>query len=233
MKKIKNSLAYIILFSVIATLFIIVLTFYNKTSRLITNLNKSSSNLEYTMNYQNSKETKSNIEVVDKTWNKYINYDLGFEINYPKSTGFGPVEIKESGDVVYIISSDLEKEEIKERENMGDFDKVKGIPYAILIKEVENTDELKQFVKNRYGENCTLGEITLNKEDDLHSVKVFSTDVINSTEPGACIMNFVYKIVYDRENGKVAAWDMGQAVNFMEGENVYDNEINRSFKFKD
>lgn len=243
MKKIKDSVASLILFVSIGTMLIIVLYSYNQTSKAINKLNKSVSSLEYSLSKNNIpinnnlylSNKKNEIVEIDSVYNKYINKDLGFQIMYPRQADLGPLEIKESGDVVYLYNDDLVEEEILDKINKGDFEKVKGIPFAFIVKEVNDLPELEQFIKNRYGNKCSLGELNLNSEKDFYNVKVSSSDMIDISDSEACVMNFYYNIVYSPKKNKVAAWDIGQAVNFYNAEKdlAYDNIINESFKFID
>ncbi len=177
------------------------------------------------------KKIISEIVEIDNFWNKYINYDLGFEINYPKKSFDSEVEIIEDGDVVY-ISSDYQKEMIQERENLDDFEKVRGITYALLIKDVYSEKDLEQFIKKRHYPACNLGELLFDEELNAYNVRIDAGE-IDFDNPDSCFMNFAYNIIYSKEKNKVVAWDMGQAVNFWYNEKAYDMDINKSFKFLD
>jgi len=175
----------------------------------------------------------SEIIKIDELWNKYINYDLGFEINYPKYSFDAEVEIIEDGDIVYFITDgNYQKEMIEERRGLDDFEKVKGITYAFLVKEAQNEEELEELIKKRYYQSCNLGEMNFNEELNAYYVKVDASE-IDFENPNACFMNFAYNILYNKDKNKVVFWNLGQAVNFWYNDEVYDFKINKSFRFLD
>jgi LysM repeat protein len=168
----------------------------------------------------------------------YRNDKLGFEINIPKKVDDGPIKTIESGDALWIVAENSSYiEELKQfNSSVSDFKKVAGIPWAILVKTVNNDQELNQFIKDRYGKDCSLGQKQPSSQPGIFDVQIDTGD----GEAGeGCFLNWILFIKYSPEQNKVAAWDMGQDARFYSSEEVnvdgadtyYDQEMAESFKF--
>lgn len=174
-------------------------------------------------------QTQSSIESINDSWNQYENYDLGFKIKYPKKNGNKNVEIIEEDHVIY-ISDGMYDEEINKKKNDSIFDKAIGIPFAILIQDASNDDELEHFIQKRYGDNCLLGEKKETEKNNMFDITIDAGNW-NPEDPDSCFVNYMTVIKYDVTKGKVASWDIGQAVNFMLDNKPIDQEISDSFEF--
>lgn len=223
--------------------------------KLMVRSNDSSSKYINTEEIKNVKEEVLSIENQEKSaekeatreackkipatdWRLYQNKKLGFELKIPKEVDDGPIKIIEEDDVVWIVpeNSDYYATKLKQFNNSSsDFDKVNGIPWAILIKKIKNDEELKGFIEKRYGAGCKLGKIAPTSQPELSDVDVIRTDL-----EGVCPLNWTYFIKYSSKEHRVAVWDMGQAYNFVKEKNCavlvsvdvgYDDEMVKSFKF--
>jgi len=188
---------------------------------------------------------QSNTTSVDSTWDLYTNNTLGFSIKIPKTVSnintLDKIEVIESDNVVYLTyKSDYNYTKILSRSqsNLSDIDKTKGIPWAILVKQVKSDNELDQFIKSRYGRTCGLGNKTLSKQEGVYDVSIDFTNWTPGDESG-CFVNYLVKIKYSPKLGKVAAWDLGQGDTFLNYDannkintyTVFDNEMSDSFQF--
>jgi|GEM_PF-4283979 hypothetical protein len=162
-------------------------------------------------------------------WLTYENTELGFSINYPKVNYNGyEVKIINADPVIYIVPSERQEEEIEEkRYSESVFDRAFGIPYAILVQEVNNDEELDDFIKQRYGTLCALGEKTESEQSGVYDISIDSSNWIPG-DYNSCFVNYVTKIKYSPSLNKIASWDIGQSDNFSS-----DPEISNSFQFTD
>lgn len=175
-------------------------------------------------------------------WRTYHNEKLSFEMKVPVNVDGGPIKIVESGNIVWITAIngyDYSEDNVdKIWGSTNEFKKVAGIPWAILVKNVNNDQELDKFIKDRYGKECNLGE-----KKPANQAGVFDVEVDGeNAEPGVgCFLNWILKIKYSPEKHLVAAWDIGQDIRFVSPDKVnadgisesYDDEMVNSFKFID
>ena len=208
-------------------------------STTLQNLNSNRSitdifeDIDQTLNLNVAIQTGSTIEPIDGTWELYTNYDLGFSLKVLKEVeSYGELEIIEDGDIVYLVgdkeySYDLILESLASTGT--DFERVQGIPWAILVKEVSNDSELDNFLKQKYGSGCSLGEKTVSGQTGVFDIQIQGDGKnLGETE---CPLNFATIVKYTPSKGLVASWDIGQDVNFfVDGEGV-DNEMIESFQF--
>jgi len=178
----------------------------------------------------NDKKQGSKIESVDNLWNRYTNYDLGFTIKFPKKTNWGGAnhkpEIIEDGEIVYITSSDIQKNEVLKikESNKSIFEKANGVSFAILVQKASGEKDLDKFIKNRYDTTCNFDGIKETKQKGVFEV-LFSGDAggeDNFGPPTNCFINYTTVVRYSPSKELVAAWDIGQAINFDDGDILKD-----------
>lgn len=179
------------------------------------------------------------IEKINEEWNRYTNTKLGFSVEYPQVNYMNGkeylVDIIEDGNIVY-LSDGTQQAEIDQKKNESEVEKASGIPFAFLIKEVNNDKALDSFIKERYGKNCKLGEEKTSETQGVFDVKIDTswknpepTDGITEED---CFINYITLIKYNAEKGKVVTWDIGQDANFYdENSEAVDEKITNSFKF--
>ena len=180
---------------------------------------------------------------LDEDWQHYRNERLGFEIDLPKVSTLTTheeeikiqsIKILENGNVVWFdLESNPEYAERAKRitSNQSEFEKVQGIPWAILINMVKNDLELENFIQQRYGEKCKLGT-----KKESSQTGVFDINVKSDGPESGCFLNWVLTIKYYPEKNIVAAWDLGQGPTFLKINSekngaAYDMEMLDSFKF--
>lgn len=187
-------------------------------------------------NQPDTTQQSPNLSVTEPAlWQAYRNDRLGFEINIPKKVDNGPIQTIENGDALWVVSENgdpMDRYSKQFNSSVSDFERVVGIPWAMLVKTVNNDQELEQFIKDRYGKDCNLGEKQQSSLPGTFDVQVDA----GNREPGeGCFLNWILFIKYSPEQHKVAAWDIGQDVNFAtnaDGTFVsYDFEMANSFKF--
>ena len=177
----------------------------------------------------------------DKGMKMYQNEKLGFEIKIPVSIDDNEVKVIESGNIAWITienSAGYKKHLSQIKGSLPEFKKVQGVPWAILVKKINNDQELDQFIKDRYGKTCKLGMKAESSRSGIYDVDV---DGGESEIPGeGCFLNWVLKIKYSPQKHLVAAWDIGQDVTFVSVKkpsvgyvNNYDFDMISSFKFID
>lgn len=201
------------------------------------NENKPNSDTNNEANNQNNK--KSSISSLDDQWNLYTSNQFGFSLKVPKqvikyggnNSSYDPIEILEDQDTVYITTaSDYNYQQIlaniKNTKQSG-VEKLSNnaITWAILVKKVSNENDIKQFIKDRYGANCNLEKIT-DTANGYQDVKVLSTA---PDEPNSCWMNFAYNIFYNPQKNILVNWDAGQAIRFelspADMDKIYNNQM--------
>jgi len=173
-------------------------------------------------------------DCVNNDWRTYRNEKSGFTIKVPRIAnsydykGNSDIKIMEQGDITWIAAADessyYKEDSAQMQKAKNDFDKVSGIPWAILTKKVANDAELRKFIQNRYGESCELGKKTSSSQSGVFDVLVDGSD--------NCFMNFGFVIKYYPQKGVVSAWDLGQDSRFLdESKHSLDEEMVDSFKF--
>lgn len=148
--------------------------------------------------------------------NTYTNEGLGFSIGIPNIA-----TIVEHGNIVYIINKNIEEsnpggsEDLQKKLKISgdEFAKVNGVPWAILVKDVKDKVELQNFIQNRYGKKCKIGNMKLSKQGGTFDVEIDKSNWDPNLEDN-CFLNWTLHIKYNPELGKVAAWDIGQDQSF-------------------
>jgi len=182
---------------------------------------------------------KSSTTSLDQLWNEYKNPALSFSIKIPKKVITSQdetqsVEILESGNAVFITykGNYYYTNALKRiSESTTDLQKVTGgMPWAILIKEVANDNELDSFIKERYGSGCSL-----DKKKESAMAGTFDVTVKGDGKDlgeTKCPLNYIVKIKYSPTLKKAATWDLGQSYNFeVKGAPEADMIMSDSFKF--
>ncbi len=186
---------------------------------------------------QETKKTGSKIVSIDEIWNQYINYDLGFKIKYPKMNNKKPVEIIESGSVVYVLDN-YDSSRIENQKNLvSEFEKAKGISFAYIVKDAKNDDEISEFLRNKYGENCGFFEKKKTKKEGIFDIVIKNIGSLKnpSRDPSSCAVEGARFIKYFPEKEKIVSWDWsGQDCTFFEDSSLRNclvSEMNDSFEF--
>lgn len=184
---------------------------------------------------------------LDENWQLYRNDRLGFEIKLPKAVNLWtdegavkthPVKTLENDNIVWFTpegSPDYVERAKIITGNQPEFEKVQGIPWAILLKKASNDAELENFIQQRYGHECRLGEKKTTNQTGVFDVSIKTSE---GEEPGeGCFLNWALVIKYAPEKGLVVAWDLGQATTFNTIDSKgnllqsFDQEMTESFKF--
>jgi hypothetical protein len=166
---------------------------------------------------------------IDDVWVSYVDYELGFRIDYPKRDDYGVYQTMKMDNVVFIYddSDDSVKKDLQKRSGHSFFDKPKGVPFALLTKNVNSDKELTDFIKGRYGDGCGVKEKKASNSPGIYNVSI-GPDSGNYED---CFINWAVVIKYSPELKKVSAWDLGQAVNFVLDGEAIDMKIVDSFEF--
>ncbi|MFH0779347.1 MAG: hypothetical protein V1928_00635 [Parcubacteria group bacterium] len=175
---------------------------------------------------------------VSDTWLKYQNQKLGFEIYIPKKNDDGAIRTIASGDALWLVaenSSYLSKLP-QFKNSASDFDKVAGLPWAIVVKTANNDQELDQFIKNMYGADCNLGAKIPSGQSGVFDVQIANR---NERIEEGCWLNYAFALKYSPAFHCAAAWTVGQAPTFINSEVkgadgngiYYDQDMAKSFKF--
>lgn len=199
------------------------------------NLPKTSQNqnVSQPQNSNSAVKTGSQKVSVDDIWQLYTNYDLGFSLKVLKETkSYGKMEIVENNNVVYLITdkgTTYQRLQDNLNSSGSDIEKATGIPWAILIKKVNNDEELEKFLKEKYGEGCQLGEKKSTDQTGVFDIQIKGDGKdLGSTK---CPVNFLTVVKYYPAKQVVASWDIGQDYNFAVGDNAVDEEMIESFRF--
>lgn len=104
--------------------------------------------------------------------------------------------------------------------------------WHIIAEKVKNTEELKQFIRSRFGPGCDLGTMTATVENNkVYDVQV-KGDGLDMGET-QCPINYMFVLKYVPTTGFVYTYDLGQAYTFAknaDGSEAYDMEMKDSFQ---
>lgn len=106
--------------------------------------------------------------------------------------------------------------------------------WKIQIVDISSEVALENFLKERYGSGCMVGDKTATSQDGVYRVSILG-DGKHFTE-STCPINFATAVNYDTLRGKVAVWDLGQAATFAANTDyteTYDQTMVDSFRFID
>jgi putative hemolysin len=191
-------------------------------------------------------ELKGELVAIDNDWNLYTNNELGFSVKVPKNVFIDnnaqePVEIIESDNVVYISNqSSLYYEKISDLlandtdSELSDIEKKKGIPWGMIVRNINNEKELDNFIKEMYGSGCSLGDKKASQQENTYDVTIKGDGL--GLDKTKCPINFILHVKYSSEFKKAAIWDIGHDYNFrvtsaLDGTGGGDTEMAESFKF--
>lgn len=179
---------------------------------------------------------------------KYV--ETGSDHSYRPQEGPVPVKIFDSEDTVYIASEynyqlGGETKDASGRTYFSKCDKITNTmarlvdranyhspQWQIIIKTINSDNQLEQFLKNRYGEGCSLGEKKAFTQEGVFDIQI-QGDGLDLAET-KCPINYATKVLYYPAKQKVAAWDLGQACSFAypSFEDCKDMEMTDSFRFE-
>jgi len=198
-------------------------------------------------------------------WSKYVNDEFGFSIDIPdKVCGWYsceprkaiqvPVKIFEDNEngIVYISQEYyyISKFDSALRKHMGECKKTierpKGLKprlgWAIVIKTVENEDELDKFIKENYGSGCEAKDKKFWETDynqsGVYNISIggegdnMKTNLGTTSCAGAWTTR--HKVLYFPEENKVMSVKLGQEPTFFNNSHTaaYDEKMIDSFKFE-
>lgn len=104
--------------------------------------------------------------------------------------------------------------------------------WEIETRDIHSDEELEQFLKDRYGPSCSLGEKVPSPQQGVYDVKILGDG--KDLETTECPLNFGTVVKYYPDGGKVVAWNIGQAVTFtpdISNSKAYDPIMVESFRF--
>lgn len=165
------------------------------------------------------------VAAIPNGFKAYVNNELGFSLNIPintynNSNKLEPVEVIEAGNVIYITyKSNYYYKEMASRianqisMELNDVKKTDGIPWGVMVRDVNNEQELDELIKERYGVGCSFGSKTLSGQPEIYDVKVKGDGL--DLDKTKCPINFILHIKYSPFFKKAAIWDVGQAYNFL------------------
>lgn len=176
--------------------------------------------------------------------------DKNGDHSYRPAESAVPVKIFEDKDIVYLaaqynyeLSGETKDDSgrtfyskcdktVNNVQRLSDWDNYHSPQWQIVVKKIENDNELEQFLKNRYGEGCSLGEKKPAIQNNVFDVTILGDGLdLGETK---CPINYATKVKYYPTKKKVAAWDLGQACSFYYPamENCLDMEMSDSFTFE-
>jgi len=165
-----------------------------------------------------------------------------------------PVSVFEDSDAVYIAGETFYLLEGRREETTGDggvkvfFDECDQMTNSLdMLRDQESyyqqmwkldiEDELSKadlesFLKSKYGDGCSLGDISASSQEGVFDVSILGDG--KSLEETLCPLNFGTVVKYYPAGNKVIAWDTGQAYTFPADEInsvTYDQQMVDSFIF--
>lgn len=123
-------------------------------------------------------------------------------------------------------------------ESMSEPEKIYVPNWKFVVKEINSDIELENFLKERYGNGCIVGEQKLTTQNGVFDVFI-QADGKDPAET-ECFVNYVTAIKYYPEKHKVVSWNLGQEPTFWKYDPVntvpgldpsYDADMLSSFRF--
>jgi len=105
--------------------------------------------------------------------------------------------------------------------------------WEFVIKNISDDIELENFIKERYGSGCKLGNKNYSDQSGVFNISIQGDG--KDLEETKCPLNYITVLKYYPAKDKAVSWHLGQAFTFIAGEspqNDYDQEMVDSFKFK-
>ncbi len=183
-----------------------------------------------------SSAQKKGFEIIslNEEWNLYKNYDQGYQIKVPKTSGKerAPVEIEVDGEVTYIYDIRNFKYIAKAKKEKSKYDRASGFTYIILVEDgIDSDQELEGFIQRNFGYKCKLGAKKSSFNEGIFDVGLDMSGAEWQTLEG-CRVNGGVVIKYSPEKNKVATWGLGQDRSFIDTNGAFlDQKINDSFEF--
>lgn len=172
-------------------------------------------------------------------WKTHKDPGLGFEIRYPVSvSSFSscteettPIQFFKKDNVVYVAKEYFYTEDCEKKENTFDLlEKENSKIWRMNFKAVSNDEELDQFIKETYGEKCSLGEkVPISQQDVFDVLTPYDGKELGKSD---CFLNFMTVMKYDAKNKRAVSWDIGQEGIFWNNDGIFlDNQMAESFRF--
>lgn len=166
-------------------------------------------------------------------WSRYENRRLGFSMSLPPRADIGggatsPVRAFDAGGSIVFIAT-----EERSGRQTNTFDSLAasfpGVPaWRIETRDVSTYDQLVEFVRERFGAGCALGDTDMRRDDDgTLDLRIKGGGLADAS----CPVNYQYAIKFSPTKKKAAAWELGQAVTFTESGKPLDEAMVRSFAF--
>lgn len=109
--------------------------------------------------------------------------------------------------------------------------------WEIIAKDVSTDAQLTEFIKENYGQGCSLGEKEASSQEGVFDVKIDSGGYENMEEAEAagCLVNYIYYLKYFPEKERAITWKFGQAYSFYKNAqyDAYDEDMVESFRMID
>lgn len=203
-------------------------------------------------NYDALSGKRSGRYVIDDTWDLYKHFGLGFEIKIPRvadvyncETGGEFREIMktfEDGNWVHIKpehSYPWQNGCQKVTTTLSTIYDNLPLTWSIEVRSINNDHELDRFIKDAYGEGCTVNEKNLDENHQgLFNVTATGPGI---DSPAPCFINYGSAFKYSPSLKRAAHWKMGQDVIYfldqdqdgvLEDEDLFfDFPMTKSFRF--
>lgn len=181
-------------------------------------------------------------------WLSYENHDLGITFNYPGqsipnmywtsydavSQVIRPNSILTKNNILYLKSGEcsfdsVETEYQKNKQEYGDGFVIDPV-WRITVADVNNEQELSDFIKKHYGKSCSYHKEPIAIFPDTFDIVLDGDD--KSLDVTECPVNYNYYIKYSPANKKIASWNTSQECQIGYGfEKCFDKQIAESFHF--
>lgn len=167
--------------------------------------------------------------------------------SYRPKTGNVPVKVFEEEESIFISSDffyNLAGETVKNNVHyytecnkiINSISNLKNDQYfqqqswQIVIKNIHNNTELENFIKERYGQGCKLGDQAAAHQSGVFDVSIKGDGKdLSETE---CPLNYMTVLKYYPQKNIAVSWHLGQALTFSFNNQIYDQEMLNSFKFE-